>query len=175
MPEQYGAEGVTRPRLGRGHETSLDDAARFFLCERCRAQALICRCCDRGQIYCAGECARLARVERRREVARRYQTSRNGRFAHAARSRRYRARRKIVTHHGSPDTGGEAYVLTASAPARMCTTDTADSLSPPLHTPPAGPSVPAVEPRCHWCSRCCSAFVRREPLRRRRAKRTSPS
>lgn len=175
MPDQYGAEDAPRPQLGRGHQTSLEDSARFFLCERCRAQALICRCCDRGQIYCAGACARLARTERRREVARRYQASRKGRFAHAERSRRYRARRKIVTHHGSPVSGVDGHVLAASAPAQMCTTDTADAQSQPLLMPPAAVSRPVFGSNCHWCGRCCSAFVRREPLRRRRAKRTSPS
>jgi hypothetical protein len=38
-----------------------------------------------------------------REAGQRYQRSRRGRFAHAARARRYRVRRQFVTHHGSPD------------------------------------------------------------------------
>ena len=65
-------------------------------------QALICSCCDRGQIYCAGDCAARARRRRERDAGRRYQTSRRGRLAHAERTRRYRVRRKNVTHHGSP-------------------------------------------------------------------------
>jgi hypothetical protein len=35
-------------------------SARLFICAECRAQALICSCCDRGQIYCAGDCGPLA-------------------------------------------------------------------------------------------------------------------
>ena len=36
-------------------------SARLFLCAGCRMQVVICSCCDRGQIYCAGDCARRAR------------------------------------------------------------------------------------------------------------------
>ena len=60
------------------------------MCAECRAQALICSCCDRGQIYCAGDCAARARRRTRRDAGRRYQTSRRGRLAHAERTRRYR-------------------------------------------------------------------------------------
>ena len=34
-----------------------DELARRFLCARCRAPALVCSHCDRGQIYCAAACA----------------------------------------------------------------------------------------------------------------------
>src|SRR5271169_3492525 len=47
-------------------------------------------------------CARRARHRTRRAAGRRYQTSRRGRLRHALRARRYRARRKNVTHQGSP-------------------------------------------------------------------------
>ena len=81
---------------------SAETPARFFLCARCRTQVVICCRCDRGQIYCAGDCAQEARRRSRREAGRRYQRSRDGRFAHAERNRRYRVRRKNVTHQGSP-------------------------------------------------------------------------
>jgi hypothetical protein len=176
MPGYYGADGASRPCHGSCRRAGEDDTGRFFLCERCRAQVLICRCCDRGQIYCAGGCARIARAERRRDVARRYQTSRNGRFAHAARSRRYRAnavlreaRHKIVTHHGSPGSDADVDVMPASVTMPMQASDTADA--PPLPEPAIPEGLPAGVPgrHCHWCGRCCSPFVRREPLRRRRA------
>ena len=35
-------------------------AARLFLCVTWRTQSLICSYCDRGQIYCAGDCAARA-------------------------------------------------------------------------------------------------------------------
>jgi hypothetical protein len=175
MPGYYGADGATRPCHGSSHRADQDNTGRFFLCERCRAQVLICSCCDRGQIYCAGGCAPIARAERRQDVARRYQTSRNGRFAHAARSRRYRARRKIVTHHGSPDCHGDVDVMAASVTTPMKASDMADA--PLLPAPAISTRLPAgvLGHHCHWCGRCCSPFVRREPLRRRRAIPMSPS
>ena len=36
-------------------------SGRLFLCAGCRDQVIVCSCCDRGQIYCAGGCAREAR------------------------------------------------------------------------------------------------------------------
>lgn len=82
----------------------MPDTGRMYSCARCRAQVVVCRRCDRGQIYCFAGCAAQARDERQREAARRYQASRRGRLAHAERSRRYRLRRhrpQNVTHQGS--------------------------------------------------------------------------
>jgi hypothetical protein len=78
----------------------------MFLCGLCRAQVVLCSGCDRGQIYCARGCAVQARGRAQRATGRRYQASRPGRFAHAARARRYRARCKIVTHQGSAEPAG---------------------------------------------------------------------
>jgi hypothetical protein len=78
--------------------------ARLFLCRGCRVQVLICSHCDRGHVYCAEACAQKARRQSQRESGRRYQMSRRGRINHAARARRYRARKNNVTHQGSaPD------------------------------------------------------------------------
>ncbi len=74
---------------------------RLFVCARCRAQVIVCRRCDRGQIYCNSGCAQVSRQASLREAAQRYQRSRHGRFAHAERMRRYRSRQNKVTHHGS--------------------------------------------------------------------------
>lgn len=169
MPGYYGADGASRPCHGSCRRADEHDTGRFFLCERCRTQVLICRCCDRGQIYCAGGCARVARAARRRDVARRYQTSRNGRFAHAARSRRYRARHKIVTHHGSLASGADVDVMAASVTTPNKASDTADTPSLTEPAIPEGLPTGVLGHHCHWCGRCCSPFVRREPLRRRRA------
>jgi hypothetical protein len=78
------------------------EPARFFLCAGCRAQVLICSDCDRGQIYCNEGCACEIRRRNQREAGRRYQRSSKGRATHAERSRRYRARRRNVTHQGPP-------------------------------------------------------------------------
>lgn len=82
----------------------MQPTGRLFMCARCRAQVFICRRCDRGNRYCAADCARAARRESLSAAGHRYQSSRRGRVAHAARARRYRARCKLVTHHSSPAT-----------------------------------------------------------------------
>ena len=58
MQGQYPGNRGGRPRGDRGFDHADAASARLFLCAGCRAQALICSCCDRGQIYCAGDCAR---------------------------------------------------------------------------------------------------------------------
>jgi len=130
--------------------------ARFFQCVRCHARVLVCSCCDRGQIYCADGCARLARREGQRAAGERYQTSHRGRVAHASRARCYRARQKKVTHQGSPPPLPDDLLSLSSAGTA------GESPSP----------SPEVFPRrstghCHWCGCCCSQFVRHRFLRRR--------
>ena len=182
-----------------------DEPARRFLCARCRAPALVCSHCDRGQIYCAAGCAAVARLQSQREAGRRYQRSRPGRFVHAARTRRWRQRQALlavsaaraematpqsVTHQGSPLPASDA-VLTVPSPmsaaatpalastSQSCKTITTASASTPAATLP--PSSSAW--RCHWCHRPCAACVRldflrhsRSPQARRRARaRVEPS
>ena len=62
----------------------------------------ICVSCDRGQIYCSGECREAARRLRRSEANRRYQASQKGRDAHRRCQRRYRDRSALVTDQGPP-------------------------------------------------------------------------
>ncbi len=129
-------------------------SARLFLCAECRAQAMICSCCDRGQVYCAGGCARQARQRGQRAAGQRFQTSRRGRHAHAMRARRYRARGKKVTHQGSPNPPADDPLALGSPK------DASDAASPGNRPRPAGP-------HCHWCGRRCLEFVRQGFLRRR--------
>jgi len=88
----------------------MPDTGRMFVCALCRSQVVVCRRCDRGQIYCGRSCATSARWAAQKAAGQRYQSSRPGRFAHAARARRYRARCKIVTHQGS-DIAGDGDLL----------------------------------------------------------------
>jgi hypothetical protein len=128
-----------------------DDDGRLFLCGRCRVQVVVCRRCDRGQIYCGGACSAQARRASVAAAGRRYQASRRGRFAHAARARRYRVRAKIVTHQGSAPVGVDA-VLRAMTTTRI------------------GVSAPAEASRSRCC-RCgvrCAGGLRPGFLRRRR-------
>ena len=132
----------------------MPQTGRMYLCARCRAQVVVCRRCDRGQIYCDRTCARRARGAAQRAAGQRYQTGRAGRFAHAARARRYRARCKIVTHQGS--------VLMARGALLAL-----EAAVPPLEVIGEGLGL---DPTAHECTRCgarCSAAVRIGFLRHR--------
>ena len=125
----------------------MPDTGRMFLCARCSAQVVICRACDRGHIYCSRACSGQARRASLRAAGRRYQASRAGRFAHAERSRRYRARRKIVTHQGSAEPLRNDLLSAIAAPGAVAAqTKTALSAD-------AGP-------RCHVCNARCAQALR---------------
>jgi hypothetical protein len=129
-------------------------SARLFNCARCRCQVVICSHCDRGHIYCGKRCSETARRQSQREAARRYQKTRRGRFAHAARQRRYRQRRRAkVTHQGS-------------LPVLPAETLPAESRTSAQRSEELG-AVPADGIRCRLCGRVCSHFVRQSFLRRR--------
>ena len=143
-------------RLRGAYSSAHGDAAsaRLFVCAGCRAQSLICSCCDRGQMLLCRRLRRASPASRAACCRAALSDQPSGRLAHADRTRRYRARCKNVTHHGSP--------------------------APPLDDllPPSSPAIasdaaiPAERPRhatshCHWCGRRCPEFVRREFLRRR--------
>lgn len=181
-----------------------DEPARRFLCARCRAPALVCSRCDRGQIYCATGCAAVARLQSQRDAGRRYQCSRPGRFMHAARTQRWRERQALlavppagsalatpqsVTHQGSPSPASGAVLVAvptpvaaaavSAPPAQPCTTITSSSASSPAATLPLSLSAW----RCHWCYTPCAARVRLDFLRhswssrprRRASARVEPS
>jgi hypothetical protein len=154
MPSQYSGNRGVRPRevCRSGHSEAR--SARLFVCAGGRTQALICGRCDRGQIYCAGECARRARRRTQRAAGRRYQTSRRGRLAHAVRARRYRARRKNVTHQGSPRPSPDDPL----PPGSLAIASEATA---------SGERPRRSGPHCHWCGRRCPDLVRQGFLRRR--------
>lgn len=128
-------------------------SGRLFVCVCCRAQVLICSHCDRGQIYCAAECAQAARSHSIREAGKRYQTSRRGRLKHAVRNRRYRAELKKVTHQGSPAPVADDLLAASST---TWVEASSNAVSTVLSTR-----------QCHFCRRRCAQFVRIGPLRRR--------
>ena len=141
----------------------LDQSARLFLCACCRIQVLVCRQCDRGQRYCASGCAATTRHTLQLGAAQRYQSSRAGRFKHALRSQRWRARQaalaKIVTHQGSQD-GPSDDVLPA--------TQTSALSAPPCTSTMSIAATAADHPRawrCHWCCAPCAALVRQGFIR----------
>jgi hypothetical protein len=130
-----------------------NSSARLFLCNRCRLQVIICRRCDRGQVYCGPDCALGVRLRNQRDARRRYQATDRGRRMHADRSRRYRARGSRVTDQGP-------------------------TLSPQPETAPAAavaaqPSVMIAARRVTACDRCgnpVSDRVRLSPIRRPRCR-----
>ena len=155
MPGQYSTRCGHRPSGGTaGAERT---PARLFLCGRCRAQVVVCSCCDRGQVYCAGGCAQKARQQTQREAGRRYQTSWRGRVNHAARSSRWRVQKKNVTHQGSPPHADDL-VLVETAVAASCR-PVADGAGRSQGRDPGSW-------HCHWCGSRCPPLVRMDFLRR---------
>ena len=157
----------------------VDRPARLFLCAGCRVQVVLCSRCDRGNRYCGRACWRLVRNAARRKAARRYQCSRPGRIAHAARSRRWRQRHSLggdddnsngstaaadnVTHQGS-----HAGVL--AAPLATCTHDTAHStLLDPIAV------APAALGHCQRCGAAQPHWLRQGFLRRSARALTAPT
>jgi hypothetical protein len=124
---------------------------RLYNCARCARQVVICSHCDRGQIYCAGDCAQEARKQSLQQAGQRYQISRKGRMVHAARQARYRSRQQQkVTHQGSTQRTRH------------------DSLIQQLKRLLRGPETRVVQPNhlaevtmaCHFCGRVGSPFMR---------------
>jgi hypothetical protein len=145
----------------------MDRSARLFLCARCRDQVLLCSHCDRGQQYCSRACASVSRRERRRETAERYQRSRGGQLKHAARSAKWRQRRRSlrqaragmdidkVTHQGCPNVRADAslqacHTLSADEDPSHNDSATTDSHTPANDT--AMSAGPVESPRV--CRRC---------------------
>ncbi len=124
---------------------------RLFNCARCACQVLICSHCDRGQIYCAGDCARAARKESLNQSGQRYQASRSGQLNHAARQARYRDRQQQkVTHQGSArDSRHVSLVQQLKWLFREITSNT-------IRPDP----VTTTELTCHFCHQACPRFVR---------------
>ena|SRR3989338_11394003 len=121
-------------------------SGRLFNCVRCHALVTICSPCDHNNIYCGSTCSRAARLKSCSMASKRYQKSHRGRLKHAARQRHYRGRQKIkVTHHSSP-------VLPSHA------------VLPPQPNELISEAM-SSQPRCHFCKKLCSPFLRRGFLR----------
>ncbi len=140
-------------RFGIAPRLPMSATGRLFLCARCRVQVVLCSRCDHGNVYCSQDCARTSRRASMRAAGQRYQTSRAGRFAHAERARRYRARRKNVTHQGSPAPGSGDSLDECIKP----------TLAAARFAPPGTPDLPC----CTRCGRPRAHAVRQGWLRRR--------
>lgn len=146
----------------------MHDSLRRFLCAGCGQAVFICPLCDRGQRYCAGTCAGLARRRSRREANRRYQRTLRGRLGGAERSRRYRERRRVTDQGSLPPAVrdvlpvGSATETQTPAPtptrASRSTDDPAKEIAGRIGTDAA---------RCCFCRQRHSQFIRHAPFRRR--------
>ena len=150
LPNLTEAEYGPSPRTC-GAACAEEASCRMFLCVRCRSQVLVCRRCDRGQIYCAGTCAQQARRHHQSEARRRYQATPRGRAMHAERNRRYRVRQRSVTDQG-PLKEHEAGLLPG-----------VEAYGPVSERSPS--RWPPGIWRCHFCRQAASTFVRLSTLR----------
>ena len=127
----------------------MNPIARMFHCAGCHCQVILCRYCDRGNVYCANGCAGHARSVSLRRAARRYRSTGRGRHGNADRQRRYRSRqREKVTHQGSP--------RVVSLVLLLCALER-DREDERYH--------PETALYCHVCQRECDPFLRRGFLR----------
>jgi len=143
----------------------MPESLRRFLCARCRAVAFICASCDRGQVYCPGDCARAARQSSRREANRRYARTAKGRLRSAARSQRYRDR-QCVTDQGSLSDCSRV-VLDASTTNAVA--ETSSNELPPITELKSDAAI-GNGLRCSFCGCWSQPWIRHAPLRRRSAR-----
>jgi hypothetical protein len=131
-------------------------SARFFLCALCHQQCVVCRGCDRGQLYCSKVCSDTSRVERQREANRRYASTQAGRHNNAKRQSEFRARQRA-----KKDDVAEKVTDQGSADHKLADTlerDRSDSINKPNKHQP-------TDMRCHFCSQCCDPLLRSDFLR----------
>ena len=144
----------------------MERSSRLFLCARCRDQVLLCSHCDHGQRYCSRACSSRSRRERRREAAKRYQSSGGGQLKHAARTSRWRRRRRSLRQqHGSCHTDKVTHqgCLDAAADASLLACDTPSACESPIDTESADDTVLAsagtVQFAALVCRRCAHLLL----------------
>ena len=135
----------------------MQDTGRLYFCQRCSTQVIICSRCDHGQRYCASTCAQNARAASRNRAAKKYQSSRTGRFNNAARQRRFRQRHpQKVTHQGS--LVQMLRDVLKNKPDRPQIAQKRKSISETLF--------------CNHCGSACQPFLRHDFLQRSQSRRS---
>jgi hypothetical protein len=166
---------LSSPFVRRRAMSGIGESYRLYCCPACGTLVKICRRCDRGNLYCAGSCARERRRASMNRAGERYQSTRQGALHHAARQSRWRRRRREkVTHHGSGDSLG---ATTVEAPVAEEPIADVAAVEVPCSAPapdPArleSPKRPAVCVdnrrifRCSFCRRVLPVFARLGYLR----------
>lgn len=144
-----------------------EERYRLYSCRGCSALVSVCGRCDRGNIYCPGECAAISRRASNRRAGARYQRTRRGARRHAARQQAWRDRElEKVTQQGCAPAGS---VFTMSSTVDVAAIEHPDE---PAKPEPVPVSVPKREHprrgeagRCDFCQAPLPAFTR---LRTRR-------
>jgi hypothetical protein len=170
-----------------GDMKASEETYRLYSCRRCAEQVRICRDCDRGNRYCARECAPMRRRESLLRAGQRYQRSRRGACRHAARQRAWRERQEQkVTHQGSLSPAVPVTVAVSSIQSTLQGTHE-DLTTVAPRAQPHGTGRVALElaaPRvharwhthrtarlpgrgCSFCGRALPPFARLDPLRGR--------
>ena len=130
----------------------MESVGRMFLCARCRERTVLCRRCDRGQIYCGQSCATAARVEAQQAAGQRYQASGIGRINHVERTRRWRLRQKERRGPVAEETSSVTHQGRQQAP-------TVESFLPNSLLASVEPSATTEAAKTHWfCPKCAAAL-----------------
>lgn len=146
------------------------DTARRYHCARCLRPVIICRPCDRGNIYCFDGCARAAEKERCKRNAKRYRGTAKGRRSTAKRQSNKRLRDAM---QGSDPGPGKQHKHTCKpAPAESDTTPCdwpivthRGSVDEPGSAPLMSTPPPPRATYCNRCQRVCNEAVRINYLR----------
>jgi hypothetical protein len=163
LPCLYASVAPLCPVLRAGSMAASEKTYRLYSCGRCATQVRICRDCDRGNQYCAGDCARIRRRESVCRAGARFQSSCRGALLHAARQSAWRERLvQKVTHQGSVPGADARIVVVIPTTTAEHHVDLASLLPPvPLHRRCTTPAVPT----CSFCWRVLPPFARLGPLR----------
>ena len=141
------------------------DTARRYHCARCHQPVIICRDCDRGNIYCFDGCAQAAEKERCKRNAKRYRDSAKGKRTTLARQRRHRLRQALLGSDPEsckqhPDTPEPATAQSDTTSADLAIVTHRGSVDVPRNAPLN--LLPQTRPiiYCNGCQRICSEAVR---------------
>ena len=140
LPCLYASDARLCPVRRAGSMGAGEKTYRLYSCGRCVEQVRICCNCDRGNLYCAGECAKIRRRESLRRAGERYQLSYRGACLHAARQSAWRQRRaQKVTHQGSFPSADT--VIVAAISTQTTTQGTHVDMAS-IQPPPQPPGMP---------------------------------
>jgi hypothetical protein len=146
------------------------DTARRYHCARCHQPVILCRNCDRGNIYCFDGCAQAANKERCKRNAKRYRRSPKGRRGTAARQRSKRLRQAML--ESDPESSKQHQHTPEPASPELSATPCDSSIVThrgSVDEPGGAPLLPKpMQPRavyCNACHRCCNEAMRVDFLR----------